>query len=372
MLRTVRYRLRPTRRQRAVLDGALDLCCDLYNAALQERTEAWRRQRKAIRYQDQTRSLTELRQMYPDIAALPVDLVREPLRRLDRAFRGFFRRVRAGERCGYPRFRARERYHSLAISRVRVEGNVLVVPKLGGFRFRRSRPLRGTPRCCTLVRHGPRWSVSIVCEIGPAPAKRPVTYPVGIDLGLSAFVTLSDGRRIENPRWLAQSAAVLAGAQRVLARKRRGSRNWRRARRAVARCHTRIRNRRANFCHHVSKMLVQTYDLIAFEQLHLRGLARSRLAKPILDAAWGQLLGQLTYKAEEAGRWAVPVDPRGTTQRCAGCGAHVPKALGERAHRCPACGLACGRDHNAALNILALGTRAVGCTMTPERHLDFQ
>lgn len=367
MLRTVRYRLRPTRRQRAMLDAALAVCCDLYNAALQERTEAWRRQRKAIRYRDQTRSLTELRRLYPDIAALPVDLAREPLRRLNRAFQGFFRRVKAGERPGYPRFRAHDRYHSLAVSGVRIQGNVLVLPKLGGFRFRQSRPLRGTPRCCTLVRHGVRWNVSIVCEIGPAPAKRPVTRPVGIDLGLSAFMTLSDGSVVENPRWLQQGADGLADAQRALARKQRGSRNWTRARQAVARCHARIWNRRANFCHHVSKALVQTYDLVAFEQLQVRGLARSRLAKSILDAAWGQFLGQLTYKAEEAGRWAVPVDPRGTTQRCAGCGEDVPKPLGERTHRCPACGLVCGRDHNAALNILALGTRAVGCAMAPEK-----
>jgi putative transposase len=127
----------------------------------------------------------------------------------------------------------------------------------------------------------------------------------------------------------------------------------------VVRCHERIASRRRNFCHHVSKLLVATYDLISFEKLKIQGMARTYLAKSILDAAWGILLGQIVYKAEEAGKWAVPVDPKGTTQLCSGCGATVPKTLAESEHR-SRCGLLLGRDHNAALNILALGRSAAG------------
>ena len=225
--------------------------------------------------------------------------------------------------------------------------------------MRLHRPLRGQPSRASIIRSGKRWRVSITCELGPAPEKRTVTSGVGIDAGLENFLTLSDGQAVDNPRWLKQSEEELDRVQRQLSNKKRGSRNRPKARQAVVRCHERIASRRRNFCHHVSKWLVSKYDLIGFEKLKIQGMARTYCAKSILDAAWGIVLGQIVYKAEEAGKWAVGVDPRGTTQLRSSSGATVPKTLAEREHRCR-CGLLRGRDHNAALNILALGRSAAG------------
>jgi putative transposase len=135
----------------------------------------------------------------------------------------------------------------------------------------------------------------------------------------------------------------------------RGSKNRLKAREALRRAHQRAADARSNYIHHVSKWLVANYDLIAYEDLKIRNMARSNLAKSIMDAAWGMLIYCVSYKAESAGRWAVPVNPKGTTQKCSRCGEKVPKGLSQRQHNCPHCGLSLGRDENAAINILSLG-----------------
>ena len=363
MLRTFRYRLKPTRHQAKVLGEWLAVSCELYNAALEERRGAWKVAGKSIGLYDQFKSLTEIRAFSSDVASIPVDIAREPLRRVDRAFQAFFRRVKAGQKPGYPRFRSRDRYNSLAFTLAKASEEAITVPKLGCVRFKAHRKLRGRVKSASLVRSptGKTWSVSLVSDLGQAPEKQPVSSAVGIDVGLSIFASLSDGQQIENPRWLKQSEEELAAKQRILAPKRKGSNNRRQARRNVARCYEKIRNRRNNFCHHVSKWLVATYDLIAFEALSIQGMTKDgNFSKSIIDAAWGILLRQISYKAEEAGRYAVAVDPRGTSQLCSGCGEAVPKSLWERTHRCPRCELVLDRDHNAARNILALGRSAAG------------
>jgi putative transposase len=367
--KTYRFQLRPTKRQVRSLNSALAICCELYNAALQERREAWKSARKTVGYCGQTKELTEVRQIRPDVAALPVDMAREPIRRVDRAFQGFFRRCKEGQKPGYPRFRSRDRYDSLACSApdFRVDSGRVVVSKLGGFRMRMHREMNGMPKHCTIKRLGKRWQVMIVCELGPAPDKKPVSSVVGIDLGVRTFAVLSDGKTIEQPNWAKRSEDLIARKQRELAAKKRGSNNRRKAREGLRRAQERVANRRNNFCHHVSKWLVASYDLVAFEKLNIRAMTEGFMAKSIMQAAWGILLWQIAYKAESAGRYAVAVNPKGTTQRCSGCGAIVPKGLSQRIHLCPDCGLVLDRDHNAAINIVRLGRSAVG--LPPPRGL---
>ncbi|MBZ5671203.1 MAG: transposase [Acidobacteriia bacterium] len=355
--RAYRFPLKPTKKQARILEAALAICQEIYNAALQERRDAWKCERKSICYNDQTAELTEIREFRPDVAMLPVDLAREPLRRVDRAFRAFFRRCKAGQRPGFPRFRSRDRYDSMAISapRFKVDADRVAISKLGSFRFRAHREIKGTPKQCIIKRVGSNWQVSIVCELGPVPEKLPMRNDVGIDVGLKTFATLSDGTEIPNPRWARQSENEIADSNRALARKKRGSKNRRKAKEALRRAHQRVANRRLNFCHHVSKALVSTYDQIYFEALKIQSMLRGNLSKSIMDAAWATLLFQLSYKAAWAGKWAIPVDPRGTTQRCSGCGETAHKSLSERAHSCPHCGLILGRDHNSSINILQAG-----------------
>lgn len=221
------------------------------------------------------------------------------------------------------------------------------------------RQLEGIPKLCTVKRQGKRWIALVACDIGPAPEKVAVSIAVGIDVGIASLATLSDGQTIENPRWTRKHEFRIATASRTLARKQRRSKNRIKAREALRRAHQRAANARLNYIHHVSKHLVATYDLIAHEDLKIRNMVQSNLAKSIIDAAWGMLIWQITYKAEKAGKWAVPVNPWRTSQKCSACGAIVPKALKDRVHSCP-CGLTIGRDHNAGINILALGMSAAG------------
>jgi len=362
MLRSFQLRLCPTHRQRSVLTVLLAHLCGLYNDCLWQRRDAWKVARKHIHYFDQQAELTQLRRQDEESRSFPVAIQRDPLRRLERAFQGFFRRIRHRQQPGYPRFRSEQRYDSFEVDggNFRLEGTTVVIVKLGGFRFKTRCRIRGTPKVLHVKRCGKHWRAVLVCDIGAAAEKVMVVRAVGLDLGLSALATLSDGTTIRNPRWTEQMEKQLGAANRALARKQRGSRNRAKAGERLRRVHQRIQGRRRSYLHQISAFLVSRYDLVAFEQLNIRGLARTRLAKSILDAAWRELTWQIIYKAEEAGKWAVGVNARGTTQMCSACGQKVAKQLHERQHQCPHCGLTLGRDHNAALNILRLGESLVG------------
>lgn len=367
MLRSYTYVLRPLAAQRAELHRWREQCCTIYNAALEQRRDAWKKQRKSVSLYDQYRDLTDLRRE-PDFKSVPAWVQRSPLRRVDLAFQAFYRRCKAGQTPGFPRFKPRDRYASfdLGTDPVKVEradhkrgSGYVHVPRMGKVRFKEHQPLCGDVRCVSLRfdRAKDRWYVRIVCDIGPAPEKRIVSSVTGIDLGLKEFAVLSDGEAIPNPRHFKRGDESLARAQRVLARKRRGSNSRHRARQSVGRAHARIANQRLDFHRKTAKQLCQRFDLIAHEALNVRGLSRGILSKSVADVGWGSFLRILHSKAEEAGVHVVAVDPRNTTQSCSACGTLVPKGLGDRVHAC-ACGLTLDRDHNAALNILARGLRA--------------
>ncbi len=358
--------MRPTAEQRRIFEEWRVLCCALYNAALEQRRDAWRMRSQSVGYVYQCRDLTELRNAddaggYDDV---PVEVARSALRRLDRAFQAFFRRVKSGDTPGFPRFRSRDRFDSFGLGNVSIkpgEGNsgYVRVPKLGWVRFKLHREMRGQVKNVEIRRDARgRWFVCIACNMGAAPKKRVVRRVTGIDLGLKEFAVLSDGEAIHNPRHFRQGQEALRRAQRTLARKIRGSNSRRRARRAVARQHERVRNRRLDFHRKLAASLCSRFDLIAHEDLNIKGLARSALAKSVSDVAWGSFIHHLHSKAEEAGVYVVAVDPRNTTQACSQCGTHVPKKLGDRVHSCE-CGCVLDRDHNAALNVLARGLRAI-------------
>jgi putative transposase len=362
MIRTFRYPLRPTAAQEAVLLGWLGQCCDLYNAALQERRDAWRKQRASVSYNAQTKGLTEWRRSDPAGAAVPVEVQRSAIARVDKAFKAFFRRCKAEQSPGFPRFRSKRRYDSFSTpgDKVRLDGSLVSLPKLTGLKVHLYRPLRGTVLQVTVRREaGGKWSVSFACDLGAAPPLVAPDRVVGIDLGLKSLVVTSEGEVFENLRAAERGAAKLARAQRVLARRKRGSRSRERARVAVARAHKHVANQRLDHARKTAASLVDRYDVIAHEDLRVADLSRGLFSKGINDAGWGVLLHCIASKAESAGKRVVAVDPRGTSQRCSGCGAVVPKDLRTRVHDCPHCGLSMDRDHNAAVNIQALGRSAV-------------
>lgn len=360
VVRAFKFLLLPNAGQKKQFEVILSDCCETYNAAIQERREAWKLCRTNVTYVMQQAQLTALREeeRFRNVAC---DIQRDPLRRVERSFKAFFRRCKTGEKPGHPRFKSRARYNSFSWgnSNVRTTASRIRVPNVGLIRMRGGRPLAGKPLTATIKKDGNRWWLSVVCELGAIPSKRTIGASTGLDVGISALVTLSNGTSFENPRWVRKHEARIAAASRRLATKKRRSLNRLKAKELLRRAHQRAANARTNHLHHISKLLVKRYDLIAHEDLRIRNMVRLNLAKGILDAAWAQLIWQITYKAESAGAWVVPVNPCGTSQRCSGCGETVKKELSERVHRC-ACGLTLDRDHNAALNILALGVSAVG------------
>lgn len=359
MLRAYRYPLHPTKAQESVLESWLVACQQLYNGALQHRRDAWRKQCVQISLYDQHKELTGLRAADPEWKAIPAWVERSALKRLDSAMRAFFRRCERGEKSGFPRFRSSDRYTSFDLGSVvpSIEGDRVRLPKIGFVKFHKYREMRGELKHVSVSRTARGWSISFVCDLGNAPPKLPVRSVVGVDVGLEAFATLSTGERVENPRFFRKSEELLARRQQSLARKRRGSNSRRKAKWLVARAHEHVRNQRLDFTRKLAATLFDRFDLIAYEDLAISRMVHGTLGKSIHDAAWGKFLSALVSKAEEAGKHAIAVDPRGTSQRCSGCGTVVKKTLSEREHRCT-CGLILHRDENAARNVLALGLSA--------------
>jgi putative transposase len=283
--------------------------------------------------------------------------MRDPLRRIDRAFGAFFRRLKGGEKPGYPRFRSRHRYQSLTWDTCwSISAGRLSLPGIGHLKVRwhRAIPPNADIRTVTIRRHVRHWYVGFSID-QPLPASPPATGEhVGIDLGVTVFAALSSGEKIIGPRALRAALRRLRIAQRRVARRARTSNRRQKAVLLVARLHERVRNVRRTHAFQLARSLINRFDVIYVEDLRLTGLARSRLAREIQDQGWGLFLTLLADKAEEAGRSVVALDPSNTSQLCSECGQLVPKRLGDRFHRCP-CGYEADRDVNAARNLLRLG-----------------
>jgi putative transposase len=363
--KTFRYRLYPTAQQIALLDGQLSEACRLYNAALQERRDAYRVKGLSLNYYDQASQLKEIRAA-GDLGLANFSCCQEVLRRLDKNFKAFFRRVKEEKsKAGFPRFKSRSRYDSITFPshgdgcRL-LPTNKLKLQGVGQIKVKLHRKIAGKIKTVMVKREAGKWHVcfSVECEAAPLPESAAV---VGVDVGLTAFATLSDGTEIENPRHYRKAEARLRRAQRKAARRKRGSNNRKKAVRDLQAAHAHVRNQRTDFHHKVSRWLICNFGLIAVEDLNVKGLAAGLLAKSVSDAGWSSLIDKLTYKAEEAGRLLIKVDPRGTSQRCT-CGASVPKTLSQRWHECLSCGLSAGRDHVSAQEILRRGLRLLGET----------
>ena len=357
MILTYRYRLLPTKRQHRALETILESQRQLYNAALQERIEAYRKANLTRTYVDQSRALTEWRQSDPEGSTVPLTLQRATLKRLDEAYRGFFRRVSSGGKSGFPRFRGRGWFDSFGFREFRgisLKGRKVRFKGMPGalrVHLHRPMPQEAVIKSCTFRRDIKGWLVGFAVEL-PAPPLRESASAIGIDLGITTFATLSDGSVIPSLRAARKEERRLRIAQRALTRKLRGSRGRQRARDGLRQCHAVIARLRSSHLHEASARLTRNWDVIVVEALQVKKLARSALAKDINDASWAKFVSMLRYKAERAGARLIEVDPRNTTQDCSCCGMKVPKELGERQHDCPHCGLSMGRDLNAALNIL--------------------
>ena len=355
--KTFKYRLLPNKKQHTILSSICESQRVLYNAALQERIGCYEKTGKGRSYMDQCKSLTELRSD-SRFSNIPANLQRWTLKRLDDAYKGLFSRVKRGEKAGFPRFRGETWWKSFGFaefSGIKFDGNrVRFKGLIGGIRVHMSRdmPKECSIKTCVFKRDLKGWYICFKCEI-PIQDIKHCGDIIGIDVGLNNFATLSNSDIIPNPRIAKRHEKELRIRQRALSRCTKGSKRRKKVRIRVTRLYNKISNIRKTFLHQKTTDITTRYSLIAVEDLRIKNMVKSYMGKSIHDASWGEFINMLIYKAESAGGKVVKVNPRNTSQACSGCGHIVKKDLSVRIHKCE-CGTILDRDHNAALNILAL------------------
>ncbi|WP_246090729.1 RNA-guided endonuclease InsQ/TnpB family protein [Nonomuraea deserti] len=384
MRRSFTFLLRPTVRQAAALAACLEDHRTLYNAALEHRRTAYAKAGVSVRYGEQSAELKHIRADDPaGQGRWSFSSQQSTLRRLDKAFRGFFDRVKAARTPGFPRFKGRGWFDTVewpkdgdgcrwnsqpehpTATYVRLQG-------IGHVRVHQHRPVSGRVKTISVKREGSRWFVALSCDDVPAEPLPATGAAAGIDMGVAALVTTSDGGRVAHARHLAATADRLADAQRDLARKKRGSRRRRKQVARLAALHGKVRRQRLDHAHKAANTLVGDYDVIVHEDLRIASMTRSSsgtietpgrnvaqksgLNRSILDAGWGVFLTILAHKAESAGRKLIAVNPRNTSRTCARCG-HCAKEnrVTQADFACAACGHTAHADVNAATNILRAG-----------------
>lgn len=363
--KTFKFRLYPNRQQREKLTATLEVCRELYNAGLQERIEAWKR-RTPVRVFDQINQLPDIKAVRPDVAGVFSQVLQDTLRRLDKTYKAFFGRVKRGQKAGFPRFKGRNRYDSFTYPQSGFELNGrLQLSKIGNVKIKQHRDIEGDIKTLTIRREAGNWYAcfSVEYESKHLPENGDA---IGLDMGLENFATRSDSKPIPNHKFYQQAQAKLRRAQRRVARrKNKKSKRRRKAILLLQKAHQHVANQRKDFQHQEAYKLVRDFGTIVVEDLNVKGLSGGMLSKSVHDVGWSSFIAMLRYKAENAGRQLIEVDPRYTSQECPQCHAIEKKALSERVHRCD-CGLTMGRDHAAALVILWRGLRL---QVQTDRHL---
>jgi putative transposase len=355
-IKTCEFKLRTNKSFVEACERELEHSRQIYNAALAERISCYQITGASLSYAEQSRHLTDARTL-PEVKSHLRTIQQDALERIDGAFRGFFQRVQGGENPGFPRFKGRDRYHTFSqkYEKVRpcpVKGDKLTVPGVGSCRVRLSRPIEGQCKQLRITRRVDGWYALLVCEMSKPEALPPTGQTVGVDVGITAFATLSNGEEIENPRHLINALDNLQRQQRRLSRKKKGSKRRAKQRIKVAKAHLKVARCRKDFHHKVSTDLVRRYDAITVEDLNIRGMVKNRhLARAISDVAWGRFFTMTKSKAENAGRTFGRVSPRYTSQICSGCGHRQKMPLAMRIYECGKCGFVIGRDHNSAITI---------------------
>ena len=386
MIRTVKLKLNPTVSQAALLDRWVRLCCDLYNTLRQQRIDHYEQKKAGLDvgkcdFYTQKASLVQYKIENPEYQGVHAATLQNVAKRLDRTFQNFFRRNKITKTGGFPRFKFWDRYKSFTIPQFQNQNCIdpetrrIKLPTIGEMKFhKRCQDLpagkikTGTVKKLT---DGYWLFLTVDCLPDTQPKPIPTGKAVGLDLGLKAFVTLSTGEVLGNLAPIKASEKKLRLVQRDLSHTKKGSNRSKKARHRVQVVHQKLQRSRDLQHHTISRKIINEYDLIAVEDLEIKSMlkvkpksdkpsvmsqsAKRGMRRNIGLAAWGSFVHQLVYKAEDAGKLVIKVDPRGTTQDCSRCAATVPKNLLVREHSCSHCGLQIDRDLNAAINVLNRG-----------------
>ncbi|GAB4183641.1 MAG: RNA-guided endonuclease TnpB family protein [Coleofasciculaceae cyanobacterium] len=401
------YRIKPSTEQVAVMDTWVEMLRRHFNYALGQRFDWLRRTRcqvdrcslvsepigdipdKFLGYNFQAGELKTTKELFPIYKEIHAEVQQQNLKRLDKAWDRWIKPDKSGKRAGRPRFKKQGEMRSFTFPRIncskagvnKIEAGVLTLSKIGSMPVIMHRPFPDgfELKTATIVKKADGWYVAVSLEDDSVPSTKPldvsavgrspIKTAVGVDLGLKAFLVTSVGKSVEVQQHYRKTQKHLARQQKRLARKKAGSKNAQKQKQKVSRIHQRIGRKRETFHYNVAHQLVKEYDLIAVENLNIKGLAKTRLAKSIYDVAWGKFLTILEAVALRSGVHFVKVNPHNTTVNCSRCGTKVPKTLAVRLHECPKCSLEMDRDENAAINILHKALNAVGLTVSAYRRL---
>jgi putative transposase len=381
---TYQYRLRLTKKQIDTFERWIELCRRQYNYRLAERFNWWEQNRCDVnrcsivccsiaRLKDQPnrwsqqKDLANTKAIFPEYEELVSHTLQDVIARVDKTFNRWLKGDCNGKKSGRPRFKAKGRYRSLTfpdpIRPERIQGKFIKLPKIGLVKMIFHRPIADGFKIknAIVTRKTDGWYISLSLEDSTVPLLTPDVTPthdntVGIDMGLKSFLVTSDNQEVKIPQYYRKAEEKLKQLQRQLSRKKKGSKRRQRAIKRVAKLHLKVANQRKDFHYKTALWLTSKYKFIAYEQLNILGLAKTRLAKSILDAGWGKFLDIVNLKAANAGGAGLPQNPYKSSIECSDCGVEVPKTLFQRWHNC-SCGASYCRDHNAARNIKH---RAVG------------
>jgi putative transposase len=389
------YRIKPSTLAVTIMDDWLELLRRHFNYALGQRFDWLRKTRCQIDrcslisepiggipdkfpgYNFQAGELKQTKQLFPAYKEIHAEVQQQNIKRLDKAWDRWIKQDLSGKRAGRPRFKKKGEMRSFTFPRInclkaganKIDHGVLTLSKIGSMPVIMHRPFPDgfELKTATIVKKADGWYVAVSLEDDSVPTPKPideVKSAVGVDLGLNSFLVTSDGETVEVQQHYRKTQKHLARQQKRLARKESGSINAQVQKEKISRIHQRIGRKREIFHYSVAHQLVKKYDLIAVEDLNIKGLAKTRLAKSIYDVAWGKFLTILEAVALRSGVHFVKVKPHGTTIDCSACGTKVPKNLSVRLHECFKCGLELDRDENAAINILYKGLNTVGLTVS--------
>jgi len=360
-----KYRIYPTKKQTRLLNQTLEECRWLYNHLLEQRREAYTHESKMISCFEQQRTYAALKEQHPSLNIAHSQVLQNVAIRIDLTFKAFIRRCKHGENPGFPRFKGPGRYDSITYPQVpngcQIKHDKLFLSKIGHVKIELHRPVRGTPKACTISCSSTgKWYAcfSTDCEPERLPA---IPEQVGVNIGLKTFATLSNEQEIENPRFFHTETQSLAKALRRLSKAAKNTKKHHKRRKVVARVHERTTWRRENFTHQHSRSIVNHFGIICVENLHANQIIHQHCStKSIADTAWSAFFDQLAAKAVEAGRQFIKVNPAYISQTCSKCGHRQKKPPSAHFLDCPCCHLHTDRDLNAALMILALGLQSLG------------
>jgi len=371
MIESFTFKLYPSKSQLKRLELALDACRSVYNWALEDRINMYRYAKVSTNFFDQSRYLKFLKEERPWLCEFHVHMYQTALKRVDLAFQAFFRRVKAKETPGFPRFKGKYYFNSFSFKELgngfSFSGRRLKLSGIGRVRVVWHRKIEGKVKTCTIKREADGWYVTFVSDINFIPKPSTIDNPMSADLGLIAFATLSDGTKVGNPRLLRKEQKRIKRLQRKIARQEKNSKNRAKTVKVLKKVHQKLTRKRKDSQCNIAVDWVGTFNPIVVENLDVKGLLEkwditNKFIKPedihrsIQDISWGSFLNVvLPHKAEKAGVRIIRVEPRGTSQVCSRCGKLVPKELWEREHKCPYCGLEVPRDLNSAWEILQRG-----------------